>query len=114
MAGGSEGTLDRRIVMLIESFIVGKGGTAERIVKINDIALKDVRSYTLFLPDERWINAVARYHEDLAMLLSVVRNDLGLPSEFFVPDLWSTATKLPANEREEMLDMWLLGADLAH
>jgi hypothetical protein len=47
------------------------------------------------------------------MLLSVIRNDLGLPEEFFVPDLWDTSTKLSESERREMRDVWTLGHDLA-
>jgi hypothetical protein len=56
---------------------------------------------------------VARYYEDLQLLLAVVRAGLELPEEFFVPDLWDTSIKLPPQEREEMCDMWHLGHDLA-
>lgn len=99
--------------MPIRSITRAKGGTAEREVNIDDIKLHDVRSSPLFLPDERWIKAVSVYHDDLRLLLAAVRQDLDLPDEFFVPDLWDTAIKLPGEEREAMLDMWYLGHDLA-
>jgi hypothetical protein len=97
----------------IKSIVRAKGGTAERKVPVSDIVIHDIRSSPLFLPDERWIKAVVRYYEDLGVLLAAVRADLELPSEFFVPDLWDTAIKLPTQEREMMLDMWHLGHDLA-
>jgi len=99
--------------MPIKSIIRAKGGRDEREVQIADIVIHDIRSSPLFLPDERWIKAVERYHEDLGILLGCVRAGLELPKEFFVPDLWDTSTKLPAEEREMMVDMWHLGHDLA-
>jgi hypothetical protein len=99
--------------MAIRSIIRAKGGTDEREVQVADIVIHDIRASPLFLPDERWIAAVARYYEDLGLLVGAVRADLDLPSEFFVPDLWDTAIKLPAQERAMMLDMWYLGHDLA-
>jgi hypothetical protein len=99
--------------MAITSIIRSKGGTGEREVQIADIVIRDIRTSPLFLPDERWINAVARYYEDLVLLLGAVRACLELPDEFFVPDLWDTSTKLPPQERKEMRDMWHLGHDLA-
>jgi hypothetical protein len=99
--------------VLVTSIIRAKGGIAERQVAITDITIADVRSFTLFLPDERWIGAMARYHEDLSMLLAAIKADYALPEEFFVPDLWDTAMKLPSGERELMIDVWTLGKDLA-
>lgn len=99
--------------MPVTSIIRAKNGTKRREVSISDITIADVRSYTLFLPDKRWILAVARYHEDLSMLLAAVKAGYDLPMEFFVPDLWDTASKLPPAEYEQMLDVWLLGGDLA-
>ena len=99
--------------MAIKTIIRAKGGTAEREVPVSDIEIYDIRTSPLFLPDERWIVAVERYYEDLGLLLGAVRADLELPAEFFVPDLWDTGIKLPAEERGMMLDMWHLGHDLA-
>ena len=99
--------------MAIKSIIRAKGGTRERDVRVSDIVIYDIRSSPLFLPDRRWIPAVERYYEDLGLLLGAVRADLDLPTEFFVPDLWDTSIRLPAEEREMMYDMWLLGGDLA-
>jgi hypothetical protein len=99
--------------MAIKSIVRAKGGTAEREVQVSDVVIYDIRTSPLFLPDERWIYAVERYYEDLGLLLGTVRADLDLPAEFFVPDLWDAAIKLPAQEREMMLDMWHLGHDLA-
>jgi hypothetical protein len=99
--------------MPITSITRANGGTRQREVAVSDIVVADVRCSPLFLPDERWISAVSRYYDDLSALLSRVREDAGLPAEFFVPDLWDTANKLPGEERELMLDMWLLGHDLA-
>ena len=98
--------------MAIKSIIRAKGGTQEREVQISDIVIYDIRSSPLFLPDERWIPAVERYYED-RLLLGAIRAELALLREFFVPDLWDTGIKLPAEEREMMLDMWHLGHDLA-
>jgi hypothetical protein len=97
----------------IKSIIRAKGGTAEREVQLSDVVIHDIRTFPLFLPDKRWIKVVARYHEDLGLLLGSVRANLELPSELFVPDLWDTSRKLPAQERAMMLDMWSLGHDLA-
>ena len=97
----------------IRGIIRAKGGTAQREVLIADITVADVRCSPLFLPDERWIAAVSRYYDDLCALLDAVRADAELPIEFFVPDLWSTANKLPGEEKELMLDVWHLGHDLA-
>jgi hypothetical protein len=99
--------------MAIKSIMRAKGGSAEREVRVADIVVHDIRSSPLFLPDVRWIYAVEHYYEDLGLLLGAVRADLDLPAEFFVPDLWDTALRLPAQERELMLDMWHLGHDLA-
>lgn len=99
--------------MRIESIIRAKGGTGRREVRIESIVIHDIRTSPLFLPDERWIGAVARYHDDLVALLEAVREDTELPEEFFVPDLFHTAILLRKEEREMMLDMWHLGHDLA-
>ena len=99
--------------MTIKSIIRSKGGTEEREIQLSDIVIVDIRTSPLFLPDERWIGAVARYYEDLALLLAAARAGLELPAEFFVPDLWDTSTKLPDEEGEMMCDMWHLGHDLA-
>lgn len=99
--------------MAVKSIIRAKGGTAEREVRIADIVIFDIRAFPLFLPDERWIGAVSRYYDDLVSLLATVRADGKLPQEFFVPDLWDTAIKLPRQDREMMLDMWHLGHELA-
>jgi len=99
--------------MAVKSIVRAKGGTLEREVQVSDIVIHDIRTSPLFLPDERWIHAVQRYYEDLGLLLGAVRAGLDLPTEFFVPDLWHTSMMLPAQERQMMLDMWLLGHDLA-
>jgi hypothetical protein len=99
--------------MRIESIIRAKGGTEEREVRIENIVIHDIRTSPLFLPDERWIGAVARYYDDLVALLEAVREDMEFPEEFFVPDLFHTGIRLPKEEREMMLDMWHLGHDLA-
>jgi len=99
--------------MTIKSIIRAKGGTAEREVRLSEIVIPDVRALPLFLPDERWIGAVARYYEDLGLLLGTARAGLPLPREFFVPDFWDTSIKLPSQDREIMLDVWHLGHDLA-
>jgi hypothetical protein len=99
--------------MAVRSIVRAKGGTCEREVLLSDITVTDIRTSPLFLPDERWVVAVSHYYNDLNLLLAAVRVDLELPSEFFVPDLWDTAIKLPAEESEQMLDMWYLGRDLA-
>jgi hypothetical protein len=99
--------------MAIKSIIRSPEGRARREVKVSDIVIHDIRASPLFLPDKRWIAATARYYEDLSLLLAAVRADLELPGEFFVPDLWDTAIKLPAQERDAMLDVWGLGYDLA-
>ena len=99
--------------MALKSIIRATGGSAEREVQVADIVIRDIRALPLFLPDERWIGAVERYYEDLGLLLGAARADLELPSEFFVPDLWHTAIKLPPEESESMLDMWHLGSELA-
>jgi hypothetical protein len=99
--------------MAVKSIIRSKGGTREREVQVSDIVIYDIRTSPLFLPDGRWINAVVRYYEDLGLLLGAVRADLDLPAEFFVPDLWDTSMRLPAQEREMMLEVWNLGHDLA-
>ena len=99
--------------MRIKSIIRAKGGTAEREVRIENIVIHDIRVSPLFLPDERWIGAVARYYDDLVALLEAVREDMELPEEFFVPDLFHTAILLRKEERDMMLDMWHLGHDLA-
>jgi hypothetical protein len=103
----------RRIGMALKKIVRAKGGTREREVHIADIVVPDVRSSPLFLPDERWISAVARYYDDLTSLLTAIREDRQLPREFFVPDLWDTSLRLPNEEREMMRDMWGLGHDLA-
>lgn len=99
--------------MAITSIIRAPRGTNRREVQLADIVVPDVRSSPLFLPDKRWIAAVSRYFVDLNLLLASARAGLTLPAEFFVPDLYDTATKLRAEEKEMMLDMWHLGGDLA-
>ena len=99
--------------MAIESIIRSKGGKSEREVQLSDIAVHDIRTSPVFLPDERWIGAVERYYNDLCSLLATIRAGLSLPDEFFIPDLWDTSNKLTEGEREMMLDMWHLGYDLA-
>lgn len=56
-------------------------------------------SLPLSLPDERWIEAVARYYEDLVALLETVRKRGSLPAEFFVPDLWDTSNHFTERRR---------------
>ena len=99
--------------MTTESITRFKRGTAECQVRLSDLVIHDIRSYTLFLPGKRWVVATARFHEDLGLLLAAARAGLDLPAEFFVPNLWGTATKLPPGEHEQMFDMLLLGHDLA-
>jgi len=78
--------------MRIESIIRAKGGTAEHEVRIENIVIHDIRTSPLFLPDERWIGAVARYYDDLVALLAAVRADKELPEEFFVPAFFIRAS----------------------
>jgi len=89
------------------------GGDSLREVRLSEIKILDFRVFPLFLPDERWIKAVAVYYEELTLFLASVRLDLHLPEEFFVPDLWDIVTKLPAQESEILRDVWYLGHDLA-
>ena len=99
--------------MPIKNIVRAKGGVAQREIQLSDVKIHDIRVFPLFVPDERWINAVARYYEDLSILLASVRSDLQLPEEFFVPDLWDISTKLSAHESELLRDTWSLGHDLA-
>jgi hypothetical protein len=99
--------------MPITSIVRAKSGDAQREVPLAEITIPDIRAFPLFLSDDRWIGAVARYHEDLANLLAILRADLGLPDEFFVPDLWGASTKLPTQESELLRDAWSLGHELA-
>jgi hypothetical protein len=109
----STGRFFKGIPMAIESIVRARHGTGRREVRISEIVVHDIRTFPLFLPDERWIAATARYYDDLVGFLDAVRADRELPAEFFVPDLWDTAVKLPHTERELMLDVWQLGHDLA-
>jgi hypothetical protein len=99
--------------MPIMSIVRAEGAAAQREVPLEDIKIPDIRVFPLFLPDERWINAVSRYYEDLTALLTAVRASFQLPAEFFVPDLWDISTKLLAHESEIVRDTWSLGHDLA-
>lgn len=99
--------------MATKKIVRARGGTREREVDIADIIVPEVRSSPLFLPDKRWIGAVARYYDDVTGLLAAIREDCQLPKEFFVPDLWDTSFRLPKEEREMMLDIWELGHALA-
>jgi hypothetical protein len=99
--------------MAITSIVRAMGGDSLREVQLSEIKILDFRVFPLFLPDERWIKAVAVYYEELSLFLASVRLDLHLPEEFFVPDLWDIVTKLPAQESEMLRDVWSLGHDLA-
>lgn len=99
--------------MPIKSIIRAKGGDEQRVLHLADVLIPDIRVFPLFLGDERWLTAVARYYEELSMLLAAVRSNIDLPEEFFVPDLWDVSTKLPAQESELLREVWSLGHDLA-
>jgi|SRR5271157_1995339 len=100
--------------MAITSIVRAEDGDSQREVQLSEIKILDFRVFPLFLPDERWIKAVAVYYEELSLFLASVRLDLHLSEEFFVPDLWEIATKLPAQESEMSRDAWSLGHDLAN
>ena len=91
----------------------GNGGSEKQEVKIEDIAVFDIRSLSLFTPYKRWASAIMRYHTDLNCLLQAAKSQQALPNEFFVPDLWEPSLHLPKEEREMLIDMWHLGHDLA-
>ena len=90
-------------------------GSMRREVPLADVAIADVRSYALYLPnkDKHWINGVTRYYEELSLFLAAMQAGLELPESLYVPDLWHLATRLaPGEEREQVLDVWSLGHDL--
>src|SRR5262249_8582701 len=99
--------------MPIMTIVRAKGGEAPREIPLVDIKIPDIRAFPLFLSDDRWISAVARYYEELTNLLAAVRAGQELPEEVFVPDLWDASTKLPAQESELLRDAWSLGHELA-
>src|SRR5271157_1679054 len=80
--------------MAITSIVRAEDGDSQREVQLSEIKILDFRVFPLFLPDERWIKAVAVYYEELSLFLASVRLDLHLSEEFFVPDLWEIATFL--------------------
>lgn len=98
---------------MLTNLVRASGGAGAHEVPLSEIEFHDIRMLPLFLPDDRWIRAVAHYYEDLTGLLETVRKGLQAPDEFFVPDLWDVSTKLPAHESERVRDAWSLGHDLA-
>ena len=99
--------------MKYRSIVRVQNGYSRRLVQIKDIVVPDVRTLGLFFEEPEWSELLSTLYNDLVDLLYRIEIGTQLPSELFIPNVWSIALELPEEECEMLLDFWRLGHDLA-
>jgi len=97
--------------MKYESVVRAPGGTGERLVKVSDISVPDVRSlHGVVFHGRR--TEILRLYEDVTTLLGCIRAGSNMPETIFIPDLWHAAMEMPQDQQAVVLELWQLAHDL--
>ncbi len=91
-----------------------RGGTAERTVRLSEIAVPDVPDLSVGHIELVWIKSAHQLHADVARLLTELCT-VGKPSrDLFIPNYWKAAMRLPEKQRAPLLELWHLAHDLGN
>lgn len=100
--------------MKYKTIVRAKGGTAERVVPVEEITIPEIEVLTLLLSSPRMAAKTLALFDALHALLEANNKGCAFPSEIFIPDLWHEMQKLPKEEYEALHDFWGLAHDLVN